>query len=63
MTPAPSALLALHYQNENCHPDGKIKVGIVADAPWRAQRMANASRLLAGMRAAGVPVALDALQC
>ncbi|MEM8647173.1 MAG: hypothetical protein AAGF86_12615, partial [Pseudomonadota bacterium] len=21
-------LIALHYQNENCHPDGKIKVGI-----------------------------------
>lgn len=49
-------LLALHYQNENCHPDGKIKVGIAADAPWREQRLANARRLLDKMRDAGVPV-------
>ena len=20
--------LALHYQNENCHPEGKIKIGV-----------------------------------
>lgn len=51
-----SVLLALHYQNENCHPDGKIKVGIAADAPWREERMNNARRLLAGMRKAGVPI-------
>lgn len=50
------ALLALHYQNENCHPDGLIKVGIAADAPWREERMANARRLFAGVRAAGVPI-------
>lgn len=51
-----SVYLALHYQNENCHPDGRIKVGIAADAPWREERMSNARRLLAGMRKAGVPV-------
>ncbi|MGI9333022.1 MAG: cysteine hydrolase [Gammaproteobacteria bacterium] len=56
MTHLRSALLALHYQNENCHPDGKIKVGIAADAPWREQRMHNARRLFAGMRKAGVPI-------
>ena len=25
-----TAIVANHYQNENCHPDGKIKVGIAA---------------------------------
>ncbi|MEL7464084.1 MAG: cysteine hydrolase [Pseudomonadota bacterium] len=48
--------LALHYQNENCHPDGRIRVGIAADAPWREERMGNARRLIAGMRAAGAPI-------
>lgn len=51
-----SVCLALHYQNENCHPDGKIKVGIAADAPWREERMNNARRLLAAMRSARIPV-------
>ncbi len=50
------ALLALHYQNENCHPNGKIKVGIAADAPWREERMRNARRLFAGLRGVGVPI-------
>lgn len=56
MTAPHPVLLALHYQNENCHPDGKIKVGIAADAPWREERMNNARRLFAGFRAAGVPI-------
>ncbi|MFO1351386.1 MAG: cysteine hydrolase [Gammaproteobacteria bacterium] len=52
-----AALLALHYQNENCHPDGKIKIGIAAGAEeWRAATLANAGRLLRGARAAGAPV-------
>jgi len=54
--PPSAVLIAVHYQNENCHPDGKIKVGIAADAPWRETRMNNARRLFAGMRAAGVPI-------
>lgn len=49
-------LLALHYQNENCHPNGKIKVGIAADAAWREQRLDNAKRLLSTMRIANVPI-------
>ena len=56
MATSPSALLAVHFQNENCHPDGKIKVGIADGAPWREERMSNARRLLAGMREAGVPI-------
>ncbi|MEQ8586826.1 MAG: isochorismatase family cysteine hydrolase [Thalassobaculaceae bacterium] len=51
-----TVIVANHYQNENCHPDGKIKVGIAADADWRWQRLDNAKRLFAGARAAGVPI-------
>lgn len=49
-------VVALHYQNENCHPDGKIKVGIGADSAWREERLSNAKRLFAGARSAGVPL-------
>lgn len=49
-------IVANHYQNENCHPDGKIKVGIAADADWRQERLANAKRLFAAARSAGVPI-------
>ena len=51
-----TAIVANHYQNENCHPDGKIKVGIPEDAEWRWQRLENAKRLFAGARAAGIPI-------
>jgi nicotinamidase-related amidase len=50
MTSASPVLLAIHYQNENCHPDGKIKVGIAANAPWREERLNNAKRLFEGLR-------------
>ncbi|HJP23277.1 MAG TPA: isochorismatase family cysteine hydrolase [Alphaproteobacteria bacterium] len=50
-------LVALHYQNENCHPDGKIRIGLAADAEdWRRDVMAAAGRLLAGARQHGVPL-------
>ena len=32
MPKAYTTVLAIHYQNENCHPDSKIRVGIAADA-------------------------------
>ena len=51
-----TALLALHYQNENCHVDGRIRIGMPADAPWREERLGNARRLLAGCRAVGMAV-------
>ena len=51
-----SVLLALHYQNENCHPDGKIKVGISDGATWREARMDNARRLFAGLRGVALPI-------
>ena len=50
------AVLAIHYQNENCHPDGKIRVGIAADAAWRWERLRNAKRLLDGARATGASI-------
>ena len=49
-------LIALHYQNENCHPDGKIKVGISEGAEWRERTLDTARRLLRETRAAGVPI-------
>lgn len=51
-----TVVVANHFQNENCHPDGKIKVGISADADWREQRLENAARLFDAARAAGVPI-------
>lgn len=51
-----TTVLAIHYQNENCHPDGKIKIGIAADAAWRWQRLDNAKRLFAGARAKGLAI-------
>ncbi|HJM50100.1 MAG TPA: isochorismatase family cysteine hydrolase [Alphaproteobacteria bacterium] len=57
MTQADSVLVALHYQNENCHPEGKIRIGLAADAEdWRRDVMAAAGRLLAGARSCGVPL-------
>ncbi len=49
-------IIACHYQNENCHPDGKIKLGIAADSTWREERLANAKRLFEGARGAGMPI-------
>jgi biuret amidohydrolase len=58
MTPAPAPvlLLALHYQNEVVHPQGKIRVGIAEASPERAALVAAARRLLDGARGADVPV-------
>jgi biuret amidohydrolase len=51
-----TVLLAVHYQNENCHRDGNIKVGMGADCPWREERLGNAARLMSTCRAAGVAI-------
>ena len=50
-------LLALHYQNENCHPDGKIKLGIRENAEWRYETLDTAKRLFRGVRENGWPIA------
>lgn len=51
-----TVLLALHYQNEVLHADGKIRVGIGADSPERARLISAASSLLAGARARHWPI-------
>ncbi len=51
-----TAVLALHYQNEVLHPDGKIRLGVAEGATGRNQVIERAGRLLAGARVAGVPV-------
>lgn len=49
-------VLALHYQNDQLHPEGRIRVGLAEDDPARARLIAAAGRLLAGARARGWPI-------
>ncbi len=55
MSTAP-VVLALHYQNDQLHPEGRIRVGLSEDDPARARLIAAAGRLLAGARERGWPV-------
>ncbi|SSW70202.1 cysteine hydrolase family protein [Achromobacter agilis] len=57
MTAAPDvAVLALHYQNDVLHPDGKIRVGLNGDGTARQRLLDNAAALLNGARASGLPI-------
>jgi nicotinamidase-related amidase len=49
-------VLALHYQNEVVHPEGRIRLGIAEHSPERATVIAAARRLLYGARAHKIPV-------
>lgn len=51
-----TVLLALHYQNEVLHAQGRIKAGVSAASPTRHAVIAHAGRLLAYARHSGVPV-------
>lgn len=51
-----TVLLALHYQNEVLHPEGRIRLGVAEGAEGRGAVIAAARRLLAGARRVGVPV-------
>jgi nicotinamidase-related amidase len=51
-----TAVLAVHYQNDVLHPDGRIRAGLRADDPNRAAVIRNARRLLTGARGRGIPV-------
>ncbi len=53
---AKSVVLALHYQNDVLHPDGKIRVGVAEDGAGRAGVIRAAKTLIAGARSHGVPV-------
>lgn len=49
-------LLALHYQNDVLHPQGRVRVGLGAQDPARDALIAAAGRLLAGARARHWPI-------
>jgi nicotinamidase-related amidase len=49
-------VLALHYQNEVMHPQGRVRLGIAEDSPERVVVVAAARRLLTGARDHDVPV-------
>ena len=53
---ARSVLLALHYQNDVLHPNGRIRVGLGETSPQRALVIAAAQMLLAGARARTWPI-------
>jgi len=56
VTGTDAAVLALHYQNDVLHPDGKIRVGLDADGQARRRLLDNAAALLAGARAQALPI-------
>ncbi|HEF4758177.1 TPA: cysteine hydrolase [Pseudomonas putida] len=49
-------VIALHYQNDVLHPEGKIRVGLGADDGVRAALLDAGGRLLAGARARDWPI-------
>ena len=51
-----AAVLALHYQNEVLHPDGRIRVGLAENDPVRDRVIGAAQRLLAGARKMQLPI-------
>lgn len=53
---ADTAVLALHYQNDVLHPEGKIRVGLDADSGARQRLLDGAAALLAGARAQSLPI-------
>jgi nicotinamidase-related amidase len=53
--PAP-VVIALHYQNDVLHPDGRIRVGLADDDTARAALVCAAGQLLSGARARQWPI-------
>jgi nicotinamidase-related amidase len=51
-----TAVLALHYQNEVLHEDGRIRVGLAPGDPRRTAVIAGAARMLAWGRAHELPL-------
>lgn len=50
------AVLALHYQNDVLHPDGRIRVGVAEDSTQRAALIEKAAALLNGARQRKWPI-------
>jgi biuret amidohydrolase len=56
MSPA-TAMIAVHYQNEVLHADGKVRVGVADTMTGEREALKiAAARLIDAMRAAGAPV-------
>jgi nicotinamidase-related amidase len=55
-TRSDTVVLALHYQNEVAHPDGRIRVGIAEHGAERASVVAAARTLIDGARRRRIPV-------
>jgi nicotinamidase-related amidase len=51
-----TAVLAIHYQNEVLHPEGRIRLGVAEGDVRRISLIEAARHLLAGARAHSVPV-------
>ncbi|WP_459616839.1 cysteine hydrolase family protein [Bordetella sp. 2513F-2] len=51
-----AAVLALHYQNDVLHPQGRIRLGVADDDALRARLFAGAAALLGGARERGLPL-------
>ncbi len=56
------AVLALHYQNDVLHPDGKIALGLAKQPAKRKGLIAGATALLRKARGANIPVIHVAIQ-
>lgn len=54
--PAVTALIALHYQNDVLHENGKIRVGLEAGSPARQNLIRAATMLLQRARACKMPI-------
>jgi nicotinamidase-related amidase len=51
-----SAVLALHYQNDVLHPDGRIRVAVAEGDPRRGRVIDAAARLLKEARIRNLPI-------
>jgi biuret amidohydrolase len=51
-----TAVLALHYQNDVLHAEGRIRVGFASGASTRERVIAAAGALLGGARHIGLPI-------
>jgi nicotinamidase-related amidase len=51
-----TAVLALHYQNDMLHPDGKIRIGLAPADPARERVIDAARKLLDGARRLSLPL-------
>jgi len=51
-----AVLLAIHYQNDNCHARGRVRLGLAEADPRREGLIGAARRLFSAARAGGVPI-------